>query len=78
MLDLSSAVHVLSLAVLTVWSLGWNQKKPTKGQVSDSFTSSEQWNCLWCYWFRYYLRLDMTVYDLVSQLEQSFVLRTEK
>jgi hypothetical protein len=26
---------------------------------------------------RYYLLLDMTVYDLVSQLEQSFVLRTE-
>jgi hypothetical protein len=78
MLDLSNAVQVLSLGVLTVWSLGWNQNKPMKGQVSGSFTSSEQWNCLWWYWFQYYLRLDMTLYDLVSQLEHSFVLRTKK
>jgi hypothetical protein len=32
MLDISNAVHVLSLGVLTVWSLGWNPKKPTQGQ----------------------------------------------
>ncbi|PNF28238.1 hypothetical protein B7P43_G07585 [Cryptotermes secundus] len=49
-----------------------------QGHVSGSFVSSEQWNRSSGYWFQYYLRLDMTVYDLVSQIQPSFVLRTEE
>jgi hypothetical protein len=72
------AGHVHCLGVLTVWPWVWNQNKRTQVYVRGLFVSSEEWNRLSWYWFRYYLHLDMTVYDLVSQMEPSFVLRTEE
>jgi hypothetical protein len=64
--------------VLTVLFLGCSPNKPMQGQVSCPFISSEQRNRSWPCWFRCYLRLDMTVYDLVSQTEHRSLLWTEK
>jgi hypothetical protein len=55
----------------------WNQNKPTQVHVRHSFVIPELWNRSSWYWFRNCLRLDMTVYDLVSQIKSRFVLRTE-
>jgi hypothetical protein len=78
MLNIYDRGYVLTLGVLTVRPWVWNQNKPTQVHVRGSFVSLELWNHSSGYWFRNCLRLDMSVYDLVSQTESRFVLRTEE
>jgi hypothetical protein len=69
---------LLTLGALTVRPWVWNQTKPTQVKVRGSFVSLELRNRSSRYWFRNCLRLDMNVYDMVSQIEWRFVLRTEE
>jgi hypothetical protein len=71
MLDISNAQHVVSGWLLTHCPWVRNPNKTMQVDVEGSFVSSEQRNRLSGLWFRNYLRLDMTVYDLVSQIEPS-------
>jgi hypothetical protein len=78
MLNIYDRGYVLTLGVLTVRPWVWNQHKPMQVEVRGSVVSLELWNRSSRYWFQNCLRLHMNVYDLVSQIEWRFVLRTEE
>jgi hypothetical protein len=67
MMYISIAQHVMLGWLLTHCPCISNPNKPTQVVQEGSFIRYEQRNRLSGFWFRNYLRLDMTVHDLSAK-----------